>query len=37
MRGPQTNAIKRLREAFRKNNLTIYVGAGASAASGVPT
>jgi hypothetical protein len=33
---PQDQSIKRLREAFRKNHLTVYVGAGASVASGVP-
>lgn len=33
----ETKAITRLRAAFRKNDLTLYVGAGASAASGIPT
>src|SRR5205823_10354357 len=29
-------SITRLRAAFRKNDITIYFGAGASAASGIP-
>jgi hypothetical protein len=32
----EATAITRLRAAFRKNDITLYVGAGASAASGVP-
>ena len=32
----EATSITRLRAAFRRNDITIYVGAGASAASGVP-
>lgn len=34
---PEARAIERLQSAFREHNLTLYLGAGASVGSGVPT